>query len=48
MGFLFFAYLAVWTALFVYFIRISSKQKRLEQELETLQNIVKEKISRSN
>jgi CcmD family protein len=43
MSFLFAAYMIIWIALFTYFMSLSKKQQRLDQEIETLKKILDEK-----
>lgn len=43
MSYLFTAYAVVWIALFAYILSISSKQKKLDRELETLKKLLEQK-----
>jgi CcmD family protein len=43
MSYLFTAYLIIWIVLFLYLMSLSQRQKRLDQELETLRRLVAEK-----
>lgn len=43
MSYLFSAYLVIWIVLFVYVMSLSRRQKRLDQELETLRKLLAEK-----
>ncbi len=43
MSYLFAAYAVIWLALFAYVMSLSSKQKTLDQEIETLKKLLKEK-----
>lgn len=43
MNFLFIAYAVIWLLLFGYVMSISGKQKRLDQELDALRQVVREK-----
>lgn len=47
MTFLFAAYSAVWLALFLYIVRLSRRQVKLDREIETLRQIVEERKRRS-
>jgi CcmD family protein len=43
MSYLFAAYAAVWILLFAYVVSISSRQKKLDREMETLKKILEQK-----
>ena len=43
MGYLFAAYTVVWALIFGYVVSLSGRQKRLNQELETLKRMIEEK-----
>lgn len=43
MSYLFAAYAAMWIALFWYIMSLSSKQKKLDEEMETLKKLVDQK-----
>jgi CcmD family protein len=43
MSYLFSAYAVVWIALFAYILSISSKQKELDREMETLRKLLEQK-----
>ncbi len=43
MSYLFTAYSVVWILLFAYIMSVSSKQKQLDQEIETLRQILEKK-----
>jgi CcmD family protein len=43
MNYLFAAYAVIWLALFAYVMNLSSKQKKLSQEIEMLRKLLKEK-----
>ena len=43
MSYLFAAYAVIWLALFAYMMSLSSNQKKLNQEIETLKKILNEK-----
>jgi CcmD family protein len=43
MSYLFSAYAVVWIALFAYVLSISSKQKELDREMETLRKLLEQK-----
>jgi CcmD family protein len=43
MSYLFAAYAAIWILLFAYIMSVSGKQKKLDQEIETLRKIVEQK-----
>lgn len=43
MSYLFAAYAVVWIALFAYILSISSKQKKLDREMETLKKLLEQK-----
>jgi CcmD family protein len=43
MSYLFTAYTVVWILLFAYIMSVSSKQKQLDFEIETLKKILKKK-----
>ncbi len=43
MSYLFTAYAVVWILLFAYIMSVSGKQKRLDQEIETLRKILEQK-----
>ena len=43
LGFLFAGYAVVWIFLFSYILSLSSKQKKLETEMETLRKLVERK-----
>ena len=43
MSYLFAAYAVIWLALFAYLMSLSSKQKKLNQEIETLKKILNER-----
>lgn len=43
MSYLFSAYLVIWILLFAYLVSLSRRQKRLDQELETLRKLLAEK-----
>ena len=40
MSYLFAAYAVIWLALFVYLVNLSLKQKKLDQEIETLRKLL--------
>jgi CcmD family protein len=42
MSYLFTAYAVVWIALFAYVLSISSKQKKLDREMETLRKLLEQ------
>ena len=43
MSYLFTAYAVIWLALFVYLVTLSKKQRKLNQEIETLRKLLEEK-----
>lgn len=43
MSYLFSAYAVVWILLFAYVVSISSKQKKLDREMDTLKKILEQK-----
>jgi CcmD family protein len=43
MSYLFSAYAVVWIALFAYILSISSHQKKLDREMETLKKLIEQK-----
>lgn len=43
MSYLFAAYAVVWIVLFAYVMSISSKQKKLDREMETLKKLLEQK-----
>ena len=43
MSYLFAAYAVVWIALFTYVMKISSKQKVLDEEMKTLKKLLEQK-----
>lgn len=43
MSYLFAAYAAIWILLFAYVMSVSGRQKKLDQEIETLRKIVESK-----
>jgi CcmD family protein len=43
MSYLFAAYAVIWLSLFAYVMSLSSKQKKLNQEIETLKKLLKDK-----
>lgn len=43
MSYLFAAYTLVWITLFVYLVSLSRKQRKLDQEIETLKKILEER-----
>ena len=40
MSYLFASYTIIWVAIFAYVVSLSRKQKRLDQEIETLKKLV--------
>jgi CcmD family protein len=44
--YLFAAYTAIWILLFTYVASISSRQRRLDQEMETLRKLLEQKKQR--
>ena len=43
MSYLFSAYAAVWILLFFYILSLSSRQRKLDREMETLRKLVEKK-----
>lgn len=43
MSYLFVAYVVIWLALFAYVMNLSSKQKKLDREIDTFRKILDEK-----
>ena len=43
LGFLFAGYAVVWIFIFSYILRLSSKQRKLETEMETLRKLLERK-----
>jgi len=43
MSYLFASYTIIWLALFAYVVSLSRRQKRLDQEIETLRNLLEDR-----